>query len=270
KVFLKAKVISSGNPLWDEFYFPKLSYEESRAKPGIRLDETFVLVVGHKPSAITMPMWSSVLEAFNLDWMVTGRRKWQLVFSRHPGDRVEMDDGMRNFIKDYAAKHRDADNRALDEKEVEKTFTAFEEMSRVKSYQELMKWNAIPARVISAKEVSISDLIPGCDLLIGPASTTEIEAVCQRKPVISLLNVTTSVRLKGVSGGKWELVEEGVTSYVGGEPQYIANSVIDLLEQRNVLCRELRVKQEQLYPKPTEKGVALRAIVSTLREFAKK
>lgn len=263
KVFPKAKIVALGNPLWDDFYFPKLSYEESRMKLGIMADETFVLVVGHKPSAITIPLWADVIEALNLPDVID-KRKWQIVFSRHPGDRVELDDKLHAFVKGFAVRC------GLEEKYVEKQMTVFEEMSRIKSYQELVKWNDVSARVLTIGEMSASEMVPGCDILIGPASTTEIEAVCQRKPVISYLKATTNVRLRGVSGGKWELVEDGVTAYVGGEPEYLANRILDLLDPESDLSQELRARQEELYPVPKEKGVALLAIASTLQEFAKK
>lgn len=227
KVFPKAKVIASGNPTWDDFFCPRLTREESRAKLGIKDDETFILCPGGKSLAINMQHWGFVLETLACMNERSGyeSRKWQTVFSRHPGDQSAPD-----------------------------------------AYAELVKFSDIPVRVVLPDEMKSSDMIPGMDLMISCCSTAEIEAVCQRKPVISYIPHTGRVRMRTTMGDKWEPVEqEVVEAVIGGSIESMQYVIDDLLDYNY-----LQGDQEKFYPKPREKGIALRAIVRTLQEFAKK
>lgn len=230
KVFSKAKVVASGNPTWDDFFYPKLTREESRAKLGIKDDEVFVLCPGGKSLAINIQHWGFVIEA--LDFMNGSEyapRKWNVIFSRHPGDQSAPD-----------------------------------------AYAELVKFSDIQAKVVAPDEMKTSDMIPGMDVMVSCCSTVEIEAVCQRKPVISYIPHTGLVRMRTTMGDKWEPVEQGVViSSTPGCTFDLADSIDDLLTLDVWNNSFVRSKQEALYPKPTEKGVALRAIIGTLQEFAK-
>lgn len=233
KVFPKAKVVASGNPTWGAFFYPKFTREESRAKLGVKDDDVFVLCPGGKSLAINMQHWGFVVEA--LKYMSDDRgyneKKWQVVFSRHPGDQSAPD-----------------------------------------AYNELVKFSDIKARVVEPAEMPSSDMIPGMDLMISCCSTVEIEAVCQRKPVISYIPHTGMVRMRTTMGDKWEPVEQGVVDGAfAGDIFGLARSINGLLKGDNdIIYRTLLGNQKMYYLEPKEKGVALRAIVSTLQEFAKK
>lgn len=254
KVFPKAKVIASGNPTWDEFFYPKLTREESRAKLGIKEDEIFIFCPGGKTLAINMQHWGFVIET--LKYMNEApdysERKWQVIFSRHPGDRPLAVATKEDFGGSVEAAAK---------------VNAMLEAERAKNYAELVKLSDIPARIMKSEEMSSSDMIPGMDLMISCCSTVEIEAVCQRKPVISYIPHTGMVRMRTTMGEKWEPREQGVVESVeAGVVEY----TIDVISAMLHGYTNLEVEQERFYPKPKEKGVALRAIVSTLQEFAGK
>ena len=231
ELYPNAKIVASGNPTWDDFFYPKLTREESRAKLGIKDDETFVLCPGGKLLAINMQHWGMVLEALKhmSDYYGYSIRSWQAVFSRHPGDQSAPD-----------------------------------------AYAELVKFSDISAKVVAPDEMKSSDMIPGMDFMISCCSTVEIEAVCQRLPVVSYIPHTGQVRMRTTMGDKWEPVEQGVVIFsTPGCAFDLAAEICAILEEDESIGA-LRLKQEELYPKPAERGLALGAIVSTLQEFAKR
>lgn len=228
KVFPKAKVVASGNPTWDDFFYPKLTREESRSKLGIMDNETFVLSPGGKSLAINIQLWGFVLEVLNYlgGSAHLSKKKWNVVFAMHLGDQ-----------------------------------------NNIGSYDDLVKFSYFRTRTVASNVIPISDMIPGMDLMISCASTSEIEAVCQRKPVISYIPHTARVRMRTTIGDVWEPVEQEVVyNAFAGDIFGLAREIGAILHKG--ASRSWR--QEKFYPKPVEKGLALRAIVSTLQEFAKK
>jgi hypothetical protein len=91
QVFPKTvRVIASGNPLWENFSFPKLTRTEVRQKLNIGKNKTVLLCTGEKTFGINKTNFTSVLYAIRLLVSRDSRRQFYLVFSLHPGDQKDI------------------------------------------------------------------------------------------------------------------------------------------------------------------------------------
>lgn len=75
-------VVVTGNPMWEEFFTPELTREQSREKLGIGLDETVILCPGGKVAAVNIVHFNTVIEG------CTGDKEYYVVISLHPGDNT--------------------------------------------------------------------------------------------------------------------------------------------------------------------------------------
>ena len=76
------KVVVTGNPAWEQFFFPKLTREQSRDKLGIGLDETVVLCPGGKDAVVNTLHFSAAIESY------AGDKVCHVIISLHPGDKT--------------------------------------------------------------------------------------------------------------------------------------------------------------------------------------
>ncbi|TSC89636.1 MAG: hypothetical protein G01um10143_126 [Parcubacteria group bacterium Gr01-1014_3] len=83
ELFPNAKVVVSGNPEWEDFFSPKFSREEIRAKLEVADDQRMILCPGGKNLAVNMLHWGSVIEALA---MAPVNEIWKVFLSVHPGD----------------------------------------------------------------------------------------------------------------------------------------------------------------------------------------
>ncbi len=79
------KSIVTGNPMWEDYAFPKFTREEVRAKYNIADDEILVLAPGLKIPAINLLNWGLLVEA------VSGlERKIRIFIYFHSGDKTPL------------------------------------------------------------------------------------------------------------------------------------------------------------------------------------
>jgi len=227
KMFPKTKVVVSGNPLWEDFCFPKLSREEVRQKLGVQNDEVMILSPGTKSVPINSYLWVNIVQAVN-----RLRRQWKqkvkVVLSPHPGDR------------------------------------AFQQDSKV--YEDLEKFSGVSVQLVTKDILSSSEMVTGCELVIESGSTIGIEAAHQRKPVIDYFSEPALNRIASVTGKKtWEPCELGVAlGLYNYDFLDLAKTIDDVLEGQESYVKDMLARQEEVYPIPSEKGTALRIIVKTL------
>lgn len=268
ELYPNAKVIVSGNPMWEDFFTPKLSREEVRRKLEVGDEEQMVLCPGGKSPAVNILHWGSVIEALSLDQDSLMPRKWKVFLSPHPGDKPAA------LLKQIAKLKEERLKTLPLSLELTKEITLIDEILKIvedsylTKYQELVKYSArVPVRVVTKDFMSASDMVPGADFVIDSGSTVAIEAACQRIPVITNLWEITLARLKETSGSRnWEPCELDVAAMVEGDPH-------GLLKTINILSRdseEMKTRQEAVYPAPPEKGAAVRKMVETLMEMSKK
>lgn len=82
--FPDLNVIVSGNPMWEEFHFPKYTREQVRQKLGLGERETIILSPGIKSPVVNIRMWSELVDTLYND-KVSGTY-FHLLLAPHPGD----------------------------------------------------------------------------------------------------------------------------------------------------------------------------------------
>lgn len=245
ELFPNAKIVASGNPMWEGFFTPRLSREEVRERLGIEDGQRMIFCPGGKLLAVNMQHFGGVISASHVLGM--NPEDWKIVLATHPGD--ENYDGLFKFEK-----KEDSDEY---------------EYKRIENiYKDLVKYSKVPVAVVSPSQMATSHMISGCDVVVESASTIGIEAVCQRKPVIEFFTEAALNRLEETGIGRsYELCEQGVAREVHYDPSKLATAICDLTLYEDVL-RGLRARQAEHYPEPSEKGEAIRKMVATLVEVA--
>lgn len=227
-IFPNAKVVISGNPMWEDFFNPKLSRAEARAKLEVVEDCKVVLCPGGKNFIINILHFGAVIDAMNraadnLKYR-NKNNNFKVVFALHPGDQNKME-----------------------------------------AYADLSKYSRVPVFIMTKEHASTSLILPGCDLVVESASTLGIEAACQRIPVIDYFTETALSRLEEATGSReWDLCKAGAAIRVLDTDTLEAGIVL-LVENSKIVT--LQVRQEMAFPKPPEKGAAIRAMVRTLQEL---
>lgn len=244
ELFPNAKVVASGNPMWEDFFTPKLSREEVRERLGVEDGQRMILCPGGKLLAVNMQHFGGVISAAHMLGM--NPKDWKIVLAIHPGDGNY--DGLYKLEK-----KKDSDE--YEHKRIENI------------YKDLAEYSKVPVVVVPKSQMPTPHIIPGCDVVVESASTIGIEVVCQRKPVTEFFTETALNRLEETGIGRsYELCEQGVAREVSYNPAELANAILDLVVYDGF--REMRKRQEEYYPPPSEKGEAIRKMVATLVEAA--
>ncbi len=229
-VFSNAKLFATGNPLREEMAFPRLTREEVREKLGISPDEKLVLVPGGKFVHENMATLVIVSEA--LSKLSAQGRKFQLVFGTHPGDRNPY------AIDSVTGKD-------------------------LKVYEEFFSYSPVPSRMISKEVLSTSDMVSGADIIIEFGSSLGIEGAYQSKPVITLAFEAMFKRYEEATGIRTpEAVSTGISKLVVANSDYLAEKIAQLLTPEGF--EQLRTRQQEICPKPTERGAALKKMADAV------
>ncbi|MDZ4345054.1 MAG: hypothetical protein U1E51_21745 [Candidatus Binatia bacterium] len=230
EVFPKAQLIGTGNPLREEMAFPRLTREEVRSKLGIAPEEKLVLASGGKFAAEQMASWVVLIEA--LTCLTAEDQRFQLVLATHPGDRVP-----------YAVD-------AVTKKEM-------------RLYEELVSSSPILTRIVGKDVMATSDLVPGADIIVEFSSSLGIEGAYQTVPVISLGFETLFRKIERISGTRsLEAVEDGLSELVVADVRHLTGAIRKLLTPEGFA--PMKARQQEVYPKPTERGAALRKMADAI------
>ncbi len=229
EIFPNARIVVSGNPMWEDFFTPKLPREEVRRRLEIMDRQRVILCPGGKLPVVNIQHFGGTISAANM--MYKYPDDCVVVLSVHPGDEY--------YRKDPHI------------------------------YDGLARYSKTPVLIVPQERMSGSELIAGCDVVVESASTIGIEAVCQRKPVIEFFSETALGRLEELTGSReWELCcEQGVAENILYDPSALSSAMHNALVGSDAAL--LRKLQEELYPAPKEKGIAIRMMVDALRSFAK-
>lgn len=88
-LYPNAKVVISGNPRWEDYFYPRFSREEVRTKLGVANDDTMVLCPGGTDIVVNSLHWGGVIAALaNLD---ADPSHWKVFLSVHPGDLNDLE-----------------------------------------------------------------------------------------------------------------------------------------------------------------------------------
>ena len=83
ELFPNAKIVASGNPVWEDFFFPRYTRLEVRTKLEIEDHESMIFVPGTKSLAVNMLLFGGVVEAA----IMLGEAYGRVFISLHPGDK---------------------------------------------------------------------------------------------------------------------------------------------------------------------------------------
>jgi hypothetical protein len=233
RVFPKAKLFATGNPLREEMAFPRLTREKVREKLGILPGEKLVLVPGLKLISENMATLVTVSEALSV--LTVEGHQFRLVFATHPGDR-----------NPYAID-------SVTQKEL-------------KLYEGFFSYSPINSSMVAKDFLSTSDMVPGADIIIEFGSSIGIEGAYQNIPVITLAFGIMFKRYEETAGTtELESVSRGLSELVVAETNLLAGMIERLLTPRGF--KKMRARQQELYPKPEERGVALKKMAAAVREI---
>lgn len=222
KLFPNAKVVVSGNPTWEDFFFPKLTREEVRNKLGVKPEEKMLLIPMGKDAVINSIHINAVIEA------VYPLKFFRIFAALHLGHRKY--DGGVNASEVYGT---------------------FAKLRNVE--------------FVTKDIMSTSDMLPGCDLVVEFASTVGIEAACQRIPVIDYFPSIILDWLESVIGKRtWEPCELGIAKavYVPDDLYIAIHELVFLPGSKAAVA--LKQRQEEVYPKPQERGSSVRIMTSII------
>lgn len=168
---------ATGNPVWEEFFYPRMSREEARAKMGANQDETVVLVPGGKETALNCALWMGVIEAIkSLGGDDVETRRWRIICSLHPGDKTSADVYQR--IVDLAPA------------ELKPVF-------------------------LDKSKISTDDAVAGADLVVDNRTHVGLRAVSLRIPVVSADSLFHANRAQMMFGSAdWPPIQAGATARV--------------------------------------------------------
>ena len=234
EVFPNAQLIGTGNPLREEMAFPRFTREEVRVKLNIAPEEKLVLAPGGKFAAGNMASWAVVMDALAL--LTTGGQRFQLILATHQGDRTP-------YAVDTAAQ------------------------KEMKLYDELISFSPIPARTVTKGFLTTSDIVPGADIIIEFGSSIGIEGAYQGVPVVSLGFEILFRRLERASGTRTlEAIGDGLSELVVVDASKLAEAIKRLLTPDGYAA--MRARQQELCPRPKERGAALCRIADAIAQIA--
>ncbi len=133
---------------------------------------------------------------------------------------------------------------------------------KAENYECFAEFSKYPlVKVAKPGVIPTRDLIAASDVLVVLASNLGIEAACQRKPVIHYFHELYKNKVQNSGGWPWKPVEmeiavsAGVIQELGDRVEYYFDHY-----DRSVM----RLRQEEVFPAVTEKGVAARKICDAL------
>lgn len=233
EAFPNAKLIGTGNPLREEMAFPRFSRYEIRQKLGIKGDEKLILVPGGKFPANDIFLLTITIEA--LAKLAKKGFKFNLIFSKHPGDRLQY---------------------AIDQVTQEK----------LNVYEQMFSRSPVRANILGNDAIfNTCDIIPGADMVIECGSSASFAAIYNNIPVITIgseifLNYFNSLRGENIL----EIARRKISLPVAPNSSDLTKAIAKLLTPEGFA--PLRLRQQKNCPKPI-KGAALNKMADIITEM---
>lgn len=233
EVFPVAILVATGNPLREDIFFSEMTREQVRSELKVSENEILVLAPGGKYDGWgDIAFWNTIMEALMI---LSGKgMRFKLIMTPHPGDRIL---------------------RLIDPK-------AREGSKAVDVYGDMARLSGVPAEVVLKARLSTSQIVPGSDVIVDFASSTNVEGACQRKPVITLGIEILWRCLEAANGTRYlEWVDKQTSELVPGYPEKLAEAIKRLLTPEGYAPQLAR--QEKHYPVP-ERGLVLREMANAI------
>lgn len=224
----------TGNPIREEDAFPKFSHAEVRSKLKLLEDDIVILASGGKFAAANMAMWTLLFEACaTLDI----RDRIEVIVSPHPGDPTL---------------------RAIDG----------QTGKPLKLYEELCEEAPVHALYVTKEIMATMDILPGVNLVVEFTGSASVGAAYLNIPAISPTFGIAMSKFSKESGLRMvECVEQSASIAVSMEVTDVARIIAQLLKPSSRLRRDLIASQKISYPRPQERGQALKALVYGILQF---
>lgn len=248
-----AEIILSGNPLVEDWFFPRYTRACVRRMLGILSHEHMVLATGGRSLAVNLLHLSGLIAAtrrHSLDG-----RQLHLVYSPHPGD--ENDPIVyAQLAADTMGQTGMSTRILISERHLTHKMTG-------PRWTELHRNHQVCMSRLSGEEA-----IPGADLLVLSASTLGQTAAAQRIPVVDYFTTLALHRLKYEGVMDHEDCALGISEAADVDsPKDLAEVMALLLDPASPTRLRQRKNQEEHYPHPMERGGAIRAMTETLVRY---
>lgn len=222
-------VVTTGNPNWEEFAFPKFTRQEVREKLRVGDDEYLILCPGTKSVPIGSYVWVGVIQALH-GLLHIG--KFQVILAPHPGEPT-----VQNGMNVYADLEKYSGN--------------------------------VTVRFVTKDVMATADMIPGADLVVTQtvSSTEGMRAAFLGIPTIYFLSVVDQERSFETHGTKISPpANMNIAAAVyGGNVVQLADTIYHLLFAGGGKAMQ-KIQRTKCVVK--ERGYAVREMVRVLNQVA--
>lgn len=230
ELFPNAKIVASGNPTWEDFFFPKYTREEVRQKLGVTENQIMALVPGGKNLAVNMLLFGGVIEAVNIFLL---KRTFKIILSVHPAD------GNYNG------------NACI-----------YDDLARFSR----MKVVVVPKNVFPGPDmIPGCDVVVQSFSTIGIGAACQRKPVIEFLTYAGLANMELQTKVRVP-----ETAELGIADICYGDDIVtLASHIVELSRLESPMRDALLLQQEKVFPLPAEKGAAVKMIISALQELCR-
>lgn len=241
KYYREGAIVVSGNPIWEDFFFPETTREAVRTKMRIAEREKVVLVPGGKVMEINRDLLQA---AMNATHKVSNRHScsYRVLFSVHPGDKT-----------DPSAYYDLIANPSNSAEIVTKAKASTDDL--------------VLACDILIESMSTAGIYAACQ------RKPVIDYLTER--ALDRLEKMTGMRTwdlceEGAACAVYERRAYQRMDFCGDPARAIAVQMARLLTDECPEGKQLRDVQEKLFVEPKERGMAVRVIADTLETFVGK
>lgn len=136
-------------------------------------------------------------------------------------------------------------------------------------YRKLVSLSPVSTRIVDKDIFTTSEMIPGADIIVEHGSSIGNEAAYQNIPIVSLGLEILFRSFEKESGSRViEVVDYGLSELVDINASKLANTIRKLLTDDGFA--QMKAQQQKLYPKPKERGAALRKMADAIAHIIKK
>ncbi|MBI4118591.1 MAG: hypothetical protein HY455_03595 [Parcubacteria group bacterium] len=227
--FPNAKIVASGNPMQEDWFFPKRTYIDVRLQMGVLPEQIAILCPSGKDLAVNLIHFSGAIEA-------AGKLNAKAIvfLAIHPGDPPE-------HLKHY---------------EFLAKYAGLVSGTSIR----LVTKDAIPCSelLVGCDVVVASMSTIDCEA-----------ACQRKPVIDFMSQTALGVHSVLDGGWGWELATEGASFPIYGDTGKLRTAIELLLNKESSMRREQIRFQKRLFPTPTERGVAVRLMRETVLGFLK-
>ena len=239
RLFPKAKVVVTGDPIWDQHVFDLQPQEEVAKLLEIEAGECVILAPLVRDTVRDFLLAKDLAEAALLLKRKDGVRP-RVIFGLHPGDKPEGKEKMRRLASSLSE--------------------CIEVPIKVTDRNADGTTDIVP--------VKTTDIVPVCNIVVTSISSVDTAAAMWEKPSIAYLHWDADEHLRKLFGdAPWQPTDVDMVS-----SGLRKASAYDLYAQIKILLTPegyafQKQRQEHCYPRPTEKGAIIRTMADEVEKL---